>query len=109
MLAAAALIQPCRGAPPEPLGDGTQASFQPSLRNVESGSGRQESGTGRPKIDSVIVSKIPVSTRAGVGASPGPGLRRGWGEVVGAGIDSGGFPESTKSAKLATRNPADGN
>ena len=54
-----ALIQPCRGAPPEPLGDGTQASFQPSLKSVESGSGRQVFGSGLPKIDSVIVSKRP--------------------------------------------------
>ena len=48
-----ALIQPCRGAPPEPLGDGTQASFQPSLKNVEQGSGRQALGSGLPQSDSV--------------------------------------------------------
>ena len=41
MLPSAALIQPWRGAPPEPLGDGTQASFQPSLKSVEHGNGRQ--------------------------------------------------------------------
>ena len=60
-LASAALIQPCRGAPPEPLGDGTQASFQPSLKSVESGRGRQSSGSGWPKIDSVIVAeRVPT-------------------------------------------------
>jgi len=52
------------------LGDGTQASFQPSLKNVESGSGRQVFGSGLPKIDSMIVSKIPISTRGAVGATP---------------------------------------
>ena len=67
-----ALIQPCRGAPPEPLGDGTQASFQPSLKSVESGSGRQVFGSGWPKIDSVIVSKSPISTMGAVGAEPSP-------------------------------------
>jgi hypothetical protein len=74
-----ALIQPPRGAPPEQLGEGTQASFQPSLKNVDNGSGRQEFGSGSPKIDSVIVSKIPISTRAAVGAAPGPGLYPGLG------------------------------
>ena len=73
MLPSAALIQPCRGAPPEPLGDGTQASFQPSLKSVESGSGRQVFGSGWPKIDSVIVSKSPSSTRVAGGATPEPG------------------------------------
>ena len=68
-LPSAALIQPCRGAPPEPLGEGTHASFQPSLKRVENGSGRQVFGSGWPKIDSVIVSKSPVST-PGAGAEP---------------------------------------
>ena len=58
------------GAPPEPLGDGTQASFQPSLKNVESGSGRQVFGSGLPKIDSEIVSKGPSTTRGAAGAPP---------------------------------------
>jgi hypothetical protein len=53
-----------RGAPPEPFGDGTQASFEPSLKSVESDSSRQVFGSGLPKIDSVIVSKIPISTLA---------------------------------------------
>jgi hypothetical protein len=38
------------------LGEGTQASFQPSLKNVESGSGRQVFGSGLPKIDCRITS-----------------------------------------------------
>jgi len=54
------------------LGDGTQASFQPSLKSVESGSGRQVFGSGWPKIDSVIVSKSPISTLGAVGAEPSP-------------------------------------
>jgi len=54
------------------LGDGTQASFQPSLKNVESGSGRQVFGSGWPKIDSVIVPKSPNSTLGAVGAEPSP-------------------------------------
>jgi hypothetical protein len=62
------LIQPCRGAPPEPFGDGTQASFQPSLNSVASDSGRQVFGSGFPKIDWVMVSQIPGSTLEGVGS-----------------------------------------
>ena len=102
----AALIQPCRGAPPEPLGDGTQASLQPSLKSVENGSGRQESGSGWPKTDSVIVSKIPSSIRAAVGAATGPGLDQARGTVVGPGITAGGSTGSTSSAKLAAGIPA---
>jgi hypothetical protein len=71
------LIQPCRGAPPEPLGDGTQASFQPSLKSVESVNGRQVFGSGLPKIDWVIVSKSPVSTLGAVGAEPSPAKQEG--------------------------------
>ena len=65
----AALIQPCRGAPPEPLGDGTQGSSQPSLKSVEQYNGRQEFGSGCPKIDSTIVSKGPVTTLGAAGAA----------------------------------------
>ena len=70
-----ALIQPCRAAA-EPLGDGTQASSQPSLKNVESGSGRQVFGSGWPKIDSVIVPKIPCTTRAPSAPRRGRGSTR---------------------------------
>jgi hypothetical protein len=55
------------------LGDGTQASFQPSLKSVENGSGRQVFGSGWPQIDSKIVSKHPSSTRRAVGAAHGTG------------------------------------
>jgi hypothetical protein len=51
-LPSAALIQPCRGAPPEPLGEGTQGSSQPSLKSIEHSNGRQVSGSGWPQIDS---------------------------------------------------------
>jgi hypothetical protein len=54
-----ALIQPCRGAPPDPLGDGTQASSQPSLKIDQIGRGRQVSGSGVPKIDAEIVPSGP--------------------------------------------------
>ena len=60
------------GTPPEPLGDGTQASFQPSLKNVEHGSGRQVFGSGWPQSDSVIVSKSPIRTMGAVGTVPSP-------------------------------------
>ncbi len=68
-----ALIQPCRGAPPEPFGDGTQASCQPSLKSVESGSGRHSVRIGLAEIDSAIVSKSPSSTRGAVGVPPETG------------------------------------
>src|SRR6476620_9072816 len=59
MLPSAALIHPCRGAPPEPVGDGVQGGRQPSLKSVERGKGYQQHGSGVPKIDSVMVSPIP--------------------------------------------------
>src|SRR6188474_1085946 len=59
MLPSAALIQPCRGAPPEPFGEGTQGCRQPSLNSVWRGKQSQQSGSGCPKIDSVMVSQIP--------------------------------------------------
>src|SRR5688572_21262842 len=59
MLPSAALIQPRRGAPPQPLGEGTQGCRQPSLRRVESGNGYQQHGSGWPKMDSVMVSQHP--------------------------------------------------
>ena len=93
-----ALIQPCRGAPPEPLGDGTQASFQPSLKNVESGSGRQVFGSGLPKSDSVIVSKSPSHDPGRRRCHAVGGVVRGPGTVIGAGVTSGAVALSTTSA-----------
>ncbi len=109
MLPSAALIQPCRGAPPEPLGEGTQASFQPSLKSVEHGSGRQVSGSGLPKIDSLIVSMSPVSTRVPAGTMPMPSTYKGWGPVVGPPIVSAVDTESTMSAKSWVGIPEAGN
>jgi hypothetical protein len=59
------------------LGEGTQGSFQPSLKSVESRSGRQVFGSGFPKTDWVIVSKNPSSTLEGVGSQHSPVAEEG--------------------------------
>ena len=75
-LPSAALIQPCRGAPPEPLGDGTQASFQPSLNSVEHSSGRQESASaaGTYTVREIVPSGYTLTTPAAVNVVLGVGL-----------------------------------
>jgi hypothetical protein len=84
------------------LGDGTQASFQPSLKSVESVSGRQESGSGLPKIDWVIVSKSPVSTLGAVGAEPSPAKQEGT-APVGWTASSNGTGSAKEGAEAAGR------
>src|SRR6185369_106006 len=77
------------------------ASSQPSLKNDQIGRGRQVSGSGVPKIDSVIVPKIPCTTRGAVGAAPGTGLYTGWGTVIAPAFDSGvDSSESSASERI---------
>jgi hypothetical protein len=104
-----ASIQPCLGAPPEPLGDGTQASFQPSVKSVQIGSGLQQSGSGVPQIDSVAVAKNPISTRGDVGMQGGPGKYVDPGAVIGVGVASGAVTLSTISPTRAEGAPPGGN
>jgi hypothetical protein len=100
-LPSAALIQPWRGAPPEPFGEGTQGSFQPSLKNVESVNGRQVFGSGFQKIDWVIVSQSPNSTRLAGGATAESRQHDGSETFVGAGIATGEATTSAMSGALA--------
>jgi len=101
MLPSAALIQPWRGAPPEPLGDGTQASFHPSLKSVERGSGRQQFGSGLPKSDWVIVSRQLNSPGQQAGKHMSVlGQHPGWVSVIGTDIVGGAESAPTLSATV---------
>src|SRR4051794_11917523 len=95
-----ALIQACRGTPPEPLGDGTQASHQPSPKSVESVSGRQGLGPGWPKTDPEIVSRASVSKRVALGTARAPGSSTGGEGDASPGVAHGGSAGPLKSAKI---------
>ena len=97
-------------APPEPLGDG-HPGLVPALAAERSraAAGAQAPGSGWPKTDSVIVSRIPSSTRGAAGAAPYDGSYVGPVVAIGADIASGVVALSTMSAELAAGVAAGGN